>query len=72
MSSHTIQFHDLVGLLEAKCDEITAAAEGGKLSDKDTEVINYLRAVNAQLIIYCEDDLTCPSYVYCPLPDHQA
>lgn len=64
MSTCVVQFHDLVGLIEAKCAEITAAAAGEGLSDEDTEVINYLRAVNAQLIIYCEDDLTCPSYVY--------
>ena len=61
--SHVVQFHDLVGLINSKCAEITAR---GTLSSQETDVINYLRGVNEQLLAYCEETPECPFYVVCP------
>lgn len=61
-SCRMVQFHDLVGLIDSKCAEIAGGA--GELCEKDSEVINYLTGVKAMVIRFCEEDPSCPSYVF--------
>ena len=58
-----VQFHDLVGLIDAKIAEITDTG-GPPMTDEDTEVCNYLTQVRDAVKAICEQDVILPSYVY--------
>lgn len=65
-ASPQVNFHDLVALIDSKCQEIRALA-GGDPAGREEAAIDSLMEARVLVIEICRGT-RCPSYVYCPEP----
>ena len=65
-ASPQVDFHVLVSLIDAKCQEIRALCVGD-LGPREESAINKLMQARSLVIEICRED-PCPSYLYCPEP----